>query len=333
MPLGTLTTRAGWAAFVDQPPSSLDLLGDDERKHLTDAERDTYDQARHLHHSRLAVVATPTVNKVTKLGRRLMLLNRGQLSARRGLIVNGAGETGKTTAISQLGKHHEHLARRRRVAPGPFLPVVYVSVPPASTAKMLAAEIARFLDLPLPKSFNQVAITNAVCEVLHTMSTELVLVDEIHNLSLSTRPGAETSDQLKYLSERIPATFVYAGIDVEGAGLFSGLRGQQIASRFTVVATQSFAYGTSRQRAEWAALVATLEQVLRLHRHEPGTLLRHAEYLYRRTGGMIGSLSALIRDAAIEAIIDGSERITLDLLEAVELDRTAENQRSTTSKR
>ncbi|MBW8705150.1 hypothetical protein MBT84_36690 [Streptomyces sp. MBT84] len=223
----------------------------------------------------------------------------------------------------------EHLARRRRVAPGPFLPVVYVSVPPASTAKMLAAEIARLLDLPLPKSFNQVAVTNAVCEGLHTMSTERVLVDEIHNLSLSTLPGAETSDQLKYLSERIPATFVYAGIDVEGAGLFSGLRGQQIASRFTVVATQSFAYGTNRQRAEWAALVATLEQVLRLHRHEPGTLLRHAEYLYRRTGGMIGSLSALIRDAAI----DGSERITLDLLEAVELDRTAENQRSATSKR
>ena len=49
-------------------------------------------------------------------------------------------------------------------------------------------------------------------------------VDEIHNVSLATRPGAEASDMLKYFSERIPDTFVYAGIDVERAGLLSGTR-------------------------------------------------------------------------------------------------------------
>jgi len=31
---------------------------------------------------------------------------------------------------------------------------------------------------------------------------ELVLVDEIHNLNLATRTGAEVSDQLKYFAER-----------------------------------------------------------------------------------------------------------------------------------
>ena len=36
---------------------------------------------------------------------------------------------------------------------------------------------------------------------------------------------------LKYFSERIPATFVYAGIDVERNGLLSGTRGEQIAGR------------------------------------------------------------------------------------------------------
>ena len=34
----------------------------------------------------------------------------------------------------------------------------------------------------------------------------MVLVDEIHNMQLATRNGAEVSDTLKYLSERIPAT-------------------------------------------------------------------------------------------------------------------------------
>ena len=43
-------------------------------------------------------------------------------------------------------------------------------------------------------------------------------MDELHNLNLATRAGAEVSDQLKYFAERLPATFIYAGIDVESAG-------------------------------------------------------------------------------------------------------------------
>ncbi|MFG3531911.1 Mu transposase C-terminal domain-containing protein [Streptomyces sp. NPDC047917] len=72
--------------------------------------------------------------------------------------------------------------------------------------------------------------------------TGLVLVDEIHNISLHTRTGAEASDTLKYFSERIPATFAYSGIDIEGSGLLSGTRGDRIAARFTSVATHPFPY-------------------------------------------------------------------------------------------
>ena len=39
---------------------------------------------------------------------------------------------------------------------------------------------------------------------------------------------------------------------------------------------------------------------------------------------MIGSLSHLIRGAAIEAILDGSEKITRTLLDAVDLDHAAQ---------
>ena len=34
---------------------------------------------------------------------------------------------------------------------------------------------------------------------------------------------------------RLPATFIYAGIDVEAQGLFAGVRGRQIAGRFTLI--------------------------------------------------------------------------------------------------
>jgi hypothetical protein len=89
---------------------------------------------------------------------------------------------------------------------------------------------------------HQVQITNAVCDLLGKLGTTLVLVDEIHNLDLTTRNGAEASDQLKYPSERIAATFVLAGLDVETSSLFQGTRGQQIAGRYTVITSRPFSH-------------------------------------------------------------------------------------------
>jgi len=60
-----------------------------------------------------------------------------------------------------------------------------------------------------------------------------------------------------------------------------------------------------------------------LGRHKPGTLVGLAEYLYQRSGGMIGSLSQLIRGAAILAIDEGSEKITRALLEEIPVDYAA----------
>ncbi len=67
--------------------------------------------------------------------------------------------------------------------------------------------------------------------------------------------------------------------------------------------------------------MSTLEGALRLHAHRPDTLLKLSAYLHGRTAGMIGSLSHLIREAALDAILDGIEKITRAGLDAVELDR------------
>ncbi|MFE9096107.1 TniB family NTP-binding protein [Streptomyces sp. NPDC007264] len=184
------------------------------------------------------IVSTPTIRHAEATGRKRILLNRHQHSARRGLIVSGLAGTGKTTAITQLGKNYEQLGRRRGEIPPKALPVVYVTVPPAAAPKMLAIEFARFIGLPLPSRYSQVEVTNRVCDLLCTLGCRLVLIDELHNLDIGTRVGAEASDQIKYLSERIPATFVLAGVDVEGTGLFAGRRGGQIASRYSLIPNQ-----------------------------------------------------------------------------------------------
>ena len=189
---------------------------------------------------------------------------------------------------------------------------------------MLAVEFARFLGLEFSGRANITDIVNAVCATAAYTRVELVCVDELHNLNLATRAGAEVSDQLKYFAERLPATFIYAGIDVEAQGLFAGVRGRQIAGRFTVIPAAPFAYGTGAQREQWRALIAALESLLRLHRHRTGSLVKLDEYLYRRSGGMIGSLSQLVRGAAILAIEDRSEQMSKKLLDSVPVDYAAE---------
>lgn len=319
-----LTTKEGWRRFVDHQPALPEVHNPDTIELLSGAERDAYDEARRAYHADLPLANTPTIQKVISTARLLVQLNRNQVSARRGLIVSGESGTGKTTALTQLGRTHERHIRRRYPDDKYRLPVLYVTVPPASTARMLAVEFARFLGLSFTGRVNVTDIVDAVCHTAARTRVELVLVDELHNLNLATRAGAEVSDQLKYFAERLPATFVYAGVDVEAAGLFAGVRGRQIAGRFSVIPAAAFAYGTSEQREQWRALVATMESTLRLHGHKPRSLVALDDYLYRRSGGMIGSLSQLIRGAAVLAIEDGSEAITRPLLDIVPVDHAAE---------
>ena len=314
------TTLTGWRQFADAAPAAFELLPDAARAGLTASSRAAYDEARISYQSERVVVATSTLREVTRQGRLLTLLNRREISARRGLIVSGPPATGKSTALKQLGRAHELMIRERHGGPD-RIPVVYVTTPPRGSPRKLALEFARFLGLPPVRTGqNTTDIADAVCQVLIEARCDLVLVDEIHNLNLATSAGEDMSDHLKYFTEHLPATFVYAGINVERSGLFTGVRGKQIAGRCVLAATGPFPCGQ-----EWAGLVATMEAALRLHRHQPGTLPGLDQYLRQRTGGMIGSLSHLIRAGAITAILDGTEEITRTLLDGIPVDHAAQS--------
>jgi hypothetical protein len=78
--------------------------------------------------------------------------------------------------------------------------------------------------------------------------------------------------------------------------------------------------GPFSQDPQWSALIAALEDSLRLHHHRPGALTKLDRYLHQRTHGMIGSLLWLIRSAAIQAVIDGTEKITRTSMDAIPVD-------------
>lgn len=315
-PLAPPSVWQGWDAFVSRPLAAAHDAADPA---WPQSEREDY-------HSELAVMRTPVMNSIFTAVRRLLLVNRRQQAgARRGLIISGPATTGKTTTMMALGRSFQLADARQHPGHAGRRPVLFISVPPAATPKMLVSEFARFLGMPVTDRLNQTQITSAVCDLLCELGTQLVLIDDVHLLDTQRRAGAETSDQLKYLGERIPATFVYSAIDIESSSLLSGVRGAQIAGRFKIFRHPPLAYATEQDHAVWHDLVHAMESMLRLRAHRPGTLVRHAAYLHQRTAGRLGSLSHLIREAALIALTEGTERIAKQLLSDVALDAAAES--------
>lgn len=126
---------------------------------------------------------------------------------------------------------------------------------------------------------------------------------------------------------------MYAGIDVTGTALFSGVRGAQLAGRASLIDCGVLPARHAGSEP-FRDLIAARENALDLQAHRPGSLPRLAPYLHERTAGRIGSLARLIRQTAIEALLNGTEKITRAALDAIALDHlTEEHYRSRTPTR
>jgi hypothetical protein len=138
------------------------------------------------------------------------------------------------------------------------------------------------------------------------------------------KDGQDVINHLKFLNSEFPITFLFAGVDLEGKGFF---RDPQLASRWTRLGVAPFEIGTEEGRAEWQSLIKSTERRVVLAHARPGMLTRHANYLFARTGGHIGSFFSLVNRGAWEAIRSGVEDLTRELLEDVVIDAEAESGR------
>lgn len=331
-PAESLTSLAGLQRYLLRTSSKPRMLSAKGYLGMSEEDKDAHDDARILYLNRELTVDTPAVAGALRDVRLLLRSNYGKASGRHGLMLSGPSRAGKThTALAIL-----RATMNRYIADYPdprtwgAVPLVFIDVPPAATAKSMMHQFCDFLGMARGPRFTLEELTHMATQTMARGRTALIVVDEVHNLSGSSAITKEAIRALKGLSNALPATFIYCGVNLEQNGLLTGDEGLQIAGRFTLRRMLPHSYSSLHDRDEWGRTVRAFEDGVGLMNNGQPGLDNDEEYLFNRTNGSIGSLSFLLRSAAIELILSdatrehGEERITRELLDSIPLDLAAE---------
>lgn len=316
--------------LLTNQPIPPEMLMAEQYAALTPHERQTFDRQRLDYLGGGLTVATPQVQALINSVRLAILGNRGRPSGRTGVLVSGQSTVGKTTACIALMRNVHTLYRRQHqgFASRNAIPVAYVEVPAGSSAKAMIGRFAHFYGLELPSRCTLEEILTAVVTAMRACSTQLVVVDEIQNLNRISQGNGESVDVLKSLSNQVPATFVYSGINIHRGGLLAGERGNQISRRFTLLEMQRYGRATPDEVRTWNGIVLAFSKELPLLAHDVKAVLKDAAWLHKRSGGNIGTLQRILVGGAQLLILENDpakESLDRDYMATIPVDMAASN--------
>lgn len=327
LPLHQIEGLTAYLKTSIKPPTRIPLA---EYTAMNARKRDEYDAARDHYLSGSVLVETPQVsNALSAIDTMIRKNNRRADTVRPGLIISGDGSMGKTTITKALMRmvFDAYTVQFPDFEKESRHPVVYIEVPAGSTGKLLLVAFARCLGLTIAARDTQDTLMVRVSNALKAARTQLIVVDELQNLSAANRGTGESIQILRQLHSWVPAIFVFAGIHLRHGQLFSGPAGRQLSGRFTLHELDRFGLGSTTEKVLWRAIVRAFEKDLLLLAHTPRTLDPLYEQLHDLSGGSIATLGKLLTGSARDLIAKQdpeNEFITLKLINAQPRDMAAD---------
>ncbi|WP_405144383.1 TniB family NTP-binding protein [Sphaerisporangium sp. NBC_01403] len=355
-PAGPVIDRAtieGWARWRltrrDFKPAPVISLG--EYKKMSPRQRYLHDLHRIATHSNLPIQETPMSAAVDDAMRRLIQSNAVKRTERTrpGLMVNGGGFQGKTETVCETAAEFEdHWLELNNylnpdAVPGTrdlIAPVAYVQTPVTAKPVSTCQAILDFFGEDY-KNMNLPTLTRTVRRALKEHATRVLILDDITRLKMHREADQDVLDFIRDLMNITVVVLVGVGISKSGLlregrqdtrtgeWVFPPVKDKskspndeavtQTERRFKLVNLDPFSYDTPQNIAAWVSHLGGIESQLRLFNahDQPLTNGTMPEYLYRRTGGVVGLLGCLIEEACMAAIDSGQERLDFELLEDV----------------
>lgn len=360
-PIPDRETVQGWRqwrlsrhSFIPAPVLSLH-----QYRVLSPRKRQLHDLHRATTHVNLPLQETPMSAKVAHIMRSRLHNNalKHKPTTRSGLMITGGGYQGKTETACEIAAAFEdawldlHTQLNAQAVQGTrdlHVPVAYIQTPVTAKPKSTCQAILDFFGAP-HNGMSLPRLTQAVRASLHDHGTRVLLLDDITRLKMHRADDQDTLDLMRALMS-MHTTVVLIGVDIPRSGLLREGRldprsGQwifpppaanlgddrltQTERRFDLVHLEPFCYRTPAQIAAWTAHLRGLEDHLRLFEAQPGMLSEGSmpEYLFERTGGVVGLLERLIEEGCAEALDTGVEKLTETLLDSIEINLAGDARR------
>ncbi|MGW1711022.1 ATP-binding protein [Streptomyces sp. NPDC002206] len=342
---GWTTWRKTRHSFVPAPRISRAEFDNKTRR-----DQALHDLHRRATHANLPLLDTPMSLVISDLMQTRLLNNamKRKPTTRPGIMINGGGNQGKTETAAEAAAAFEDLwLDLEEFVDAPELPgtrdlratVAYVQTPVTATPKSTCQAILDFFGT----SGHNMTLTQLVRQVrgsLRDHRTRVLILDDITRLRMHRKDDQDTLDLIRALMS-MRVTLVLIGVGIPDSGLLRGgwrdpETGQwefpepghtdwkdeaatQTERRFDMVDLRPFSYDTPQDIAHFVAHLDGLEDELRLFNARKGMLTGGGmpEYIYRRTGGVVGLIERLIEDGASRAMDTRIEEITEELLDKV----------------
>ncbi len=186
------------------------------------------------------------------------------------------------------------------------LPVIVMLMPPQPTETAFFTQLLKAMNAPSVRHFTRgfpshEAAIRLLCEV----GTRVVVIDELNSvLSGTPRQQRVFLQLLRFLSNELRLAFVGVGVPEARHALLSD---SQLRSRFTAIELSPWALGEDLRD-----FVTRLTWSLPLRQPSPGVSPKLRRLLVDRTDGITLGICKVLERAAIKAIQDGTERISLE---------------------
>lgn len=219
------------------------------------------------------------------------------------MLISGPSGSGKSTILKVFTKKHprESLPDYERI------PVLRVETPEVPGGRrFLGAILEAFgFDDYDNSSFETRKIR--VKRELEGCKVRILLVDEIHNLLAgSPKLKEETCNLLKGLSNSFDLPIVLAGTErAENVFRYD----TQLISRFPVFRLPVWTDGKV-----YRAFLKMLESTIPLRQPSGLANAELATYILKQSNGVLADIVLTVKNAARLAVLDGSERVTIDHL-------------------
>lgn len=333
-----LTSREGLERFYREQFTlrQPEALSPAQFKKMSTKSREAENQRRirFIHHG--LTVGTPFVTEAAKRLSMLNVHNRETLLDKLGLGLSGSPYLGKTHILFELARYTAN--RLRRDVPDfielEMVPCVIITVPSPTTSKGVLQEMMNFFGFDFNQGYTESKLRSVLVPAMNEHGTRILAFDEAHNMARGGVTQRESTKNMvrKFLND-IDATPIFAGIQLQQNGLFTGISGSQLSSRTQMLNLVPYSAATEGERNHFCNTLDLFEGGIPLYGNEPGTLRSLAPYLFNRTGGVMGELSSVLRTAAVmlinrgDAIRFGGEQFTEALFEQIPLGAAAQARR------